>query len=435
MRRSFLDRFPLARLDAQLAAWLLVLLAALVFTSARANLQTDAVDYYAMVQRLVGDAPPILPHLPFVDQRSPGYPLLTLPLYYALGVAEPLTEVQPVRPPPGAPQPGAAPSASEATLLPPWPLPLRHLFFKDFPLPPPAGVVRWRILVAMLLTGYALCFGGLWLSARMLGMLYPSLPGRSLLPLMMLTSPVFLHNLLQTPTYATLTAFGVACWAAYAWMLAWQTDSPRAQATSGAATGMLALVRLETAVFAAALGAGLAALRRWRFAAWYAAGGLVPLALLLAYNTAQFGNPWHAGALRGTMNVLTFRPDYMLSALVGPQAGLIWHSPLISLGIVGLVTGRSRDLRVLGWGALALVALILLRVPVMYFCIGEGTRIVEGVPITCPTDWDAMQRLIRLDINRYVIPLAPFAALGLRGLLARIHLLEVFSTHGATPLP
>lgn len=410
----------LAQLDAVLFALLAFFLALTAATAGMANLQTDSVDYYAMAQRLVGDRPPILPHLPFVQQRSPGYPLLTLPLYYALGVAAPLTEVQPAPPPSGAPRPGPAPQASEATLLPPTPLPVRKLFFKDFLLPPPAGVVRWRILGAMLLTGYALCFGGLLLSARTLALLYPSLPGRSLAPLTVLISAVFMHNLVQTPAYATLTAFGVACWAAYAWVRAWQGDSAWAQAASGATMGLLVLVRLEMVVFAAALAAALLAQRRWRFAAWFAAGGLAPLALLLAYNAALFGNPLHTDILRGTINLLTFQPHYALSALFSPQAGLLWHSTLICLGVIGLVTDRAGGMRALGWAALASIALILLRVPAMYFCVGEGVRTIEGVVVSCPPDRQAMLQLMRLDVNRYVVPLAPFATLGLRKALARV---------------
>ena len=74
----------LARLDALLCALLWLFLGAVVLTSGMANIQTDAIDYYAIVQRLVGDEPPIAPNLPFVEQRSPGYPLLSLPAYYLL---------------------------------------------------------------------------------------------------------------------------------------------------------------------------------------------------------------------------------------------------------------------------------------------------------------------------------------------------------------
>ena len=68
------------------------------------------------------------------------------------------------------------------------------------------GIVRWRILAAMLLTGYALFFGGLFVSARTLATLYPTLPGYSIASLTVVTSTVFMHNLVQTPAYAILPA-------------------------------------------------------------------------------------------------------------------------------------------------------------------------------------------------------------------------------------
>ena len=60
----------------------------------------------------------------------------------------------------------------------------------------------------------------------------------------------------------------------------------------------------------------------------------------------------------------------------------------------------------------------------MYGCIGQGTLVVSGITVTCPPDMPAMLNLIRSDANRYVIPLMPFAVLGLRGLLA--HLSHIF---------
>ena len=56
----------------------------------------------------------------------------------------------------------------------------------------------------------------------------------------------------------------------------------------------------------------------------------------------------------------------------------------------------------------------------MYGCVGQGTQVVSGITVTCPPNMPAMLNLIRSDANRYVIPLAPFAALGLRGLIAQL---------------
>ena len=56
----------------------------------------------------------------------------------------------------------------------------------------------------------------------------------------------------------------------------------------------------------------------------------------------------------------------------------------------------------------------------MYTCVGQGAQTISGILIACPPDNAAMLQLIRADANCYVIPLAPFAVLGLRGLLGQI---------------
>ena len=170
----------------------------------------------------------------------------------------------------------------------------------------------------------------------------------------------------------------------------------------------------------AVLLAALALTRQWRFLRNFVLGGLPVLALLLLYNASQFGNALHAGILKGDMNVLTFDLSYVLATLVGPQSGILFGSMLAVLGVIGLFVSRQPALRSLGWAALALIVLIALRVPVMYGCIGQGTLAVSGITVMCPPDMPAMRNLICSDANRYVIPLAPFAVLGLRGLLGQL---------------
>lgn len=409
-----------ALLDRILGAGLVLFLAVVVLASGMANVQTDAIDYYAIVQRLVGDEPPIAPNLPFVEQRSPGYPLLSLPAYYLLKGATFWVETETVRvtsPPAAASE---APRPSEQALLPQQPLRFSQIFFKDVELAPQGGWFRWNIIAAMLITSYALFFAGLFISGRTLALLYPPPAGYSLPPLLVITSAVFMHNLVNTPAYATLAVFGVSALCTWSWIRGWQGGPAWTQALAGLLAGLLVLTRLETVVIVAVLLAALAVSRQWRFLRNFVLGGLPALALLLIYNATQFGNPLHADILKGDMNVLAFDLSYVLATLVRPQSGILFGSFLASLGILGLLISPSAALKALGWASLALVALIALRVPVMVGCIGQGTQVISGVTITCPPDMPAMLTLIRFDSNRYVIPLMPFAVLGLRGLLGQI---------------
>ena len=135
----------LSRIDTAMFALLTLFLLAVVAVSGMANLQTDAIDYYAMVQRLVGDAPPIVPNLPFIEQRSPGYPLLMLPLYFALGSA-PAVETK-ITPKPSTDAPaGGATLTGEAALLP----------------PAPSGYAKFSLMILIYSRWAALCAGVFW---------------------------------------------------------------------------------------------------------------------------------------------------------------------------------------------------------------------------------------------------------------------------------
>jgi hypothetical protein len=412
----------LTRLDTLLCVGLWLFLAVVVLTSGMANIQTDAIDYYAIVQRLTGDAPSIVPNLPFAEQRSPGYPLLTLPAYYALKAATFWIEPAIVRSASfTGEEAGGQPRPSEQALIPAQPLLFRDIFFKNFDLALQGGWFKWNIIAAMLLTGYALFFAGLFISSRTLALLYPPPVGYSLPPLLVITSVVFMHNLVNTPAYATLAVFGVSTLFTWFWLRGWQGRAARSQALAGLLAGLLVLTRLETVVIVAVLLAALARTRQWRFLRNFALGGLPTLALLLAYNTTQFGNPLHAGLLKGNLNILSFDSSYVLATLVGTRSGIAVWSALTVLGLIDLFFGSQPALRNLGWAGLALIALIALRIPVMYTCVGQGTQEISGVMIACPPDHSAMLQLIRFDANRYIVPLMPFAALGLRGLFEQLH--------------
>jgi hypothetical protein len=305
-------------------------------------------------------------------------------------------------------------------LLPAQPLLLRQVFFKNFDLAPQGGLFKWNIIAALLLTSYAMFFAGLFVSGRTLALLYPPPVGASLPPLLVVASVVFMHNLVNTPAYATLAVFGVSACFTWGWVRGWQGGSARVQAGAGILAGALVLVRLETVLIVAVLIAALVVRRQFIFLRRFVLGGLAPLALLLIYNAAQFGNPLHAGILKGNMNIVRFDPSYALATLVGPQSGILLWSALTSLGILWLFASPAPSLKTLGWASLALVAMIALRVPVMYTCIGQGVQEISGIVITCPPDRAAMLQMIRFDANRYIIPLAPFAVLGLRGLFGQI---------------
>jgi len=66
---------------------LMIFLVIIVISSSRANIHHDSIDYYAIVQRLTQNSGnPIARNLHFVEQRSPGYPIISLIPYYLIWV-------------------------------------------------------------------------------------------------------------------------------------------------------------------------------------------------------------------------------------------------------------------------------------------------------------------------------------------------------------
>lgn len=430
----------------------LFLLPIIILSSARANIQTDAVDYYVMLQRLVGaDDQLLVEQTPFDDQRSPGYPLLALIPCSVLSAVEswfeteavttpppvptppapqppqmplpgrpPLPPSQPPQPPPLPPSQLLPPIQSEQMFFPPYPVLFRDIFFKDFYIEMYHSWFRWKIIASLILTSYLFLGIGVVSAAKTLTNENADPAGVSLIPLMILTSPVFLHNLVITPAYATLTAFGVSSLATAYLLKAFASPKPLYPFFAGLWMGVLALVRLETLVMAAVIGISLVRMRRFGFLMTYLLGGGIAGGVWIAYNLSQFSVPFYAGILSQSINRLAVDGNYILASLFHPQAGLVFYSPLVVLGLIGLFLDRRAHYRMLGAASLVLIMLILARIPVMYTCVSEGSRVIGGLPITCPPTMADALNLMRLDNNRYIVVLYPPAVLGLRSLIEAV---------------
>lgn len=84
---------------------------------------------------------------------------------------------------------------------------------------------------------------------------------------------------------------------------------------------------------------------------------------------------------------------------------------------MGLFLSKEKYLKILGVASLAVIALLLVRVPIMYKCIGGGPVDLGGILIDCARNKDEASMLILSDANRYLTILAPFAILGLQNIL------------------
>jgi hypothetical protein len=427
--------------DRCLAAAASLCLLILLFAASRANIVADSIDYYAILLKLTSPTErPIVRNLHFVEQRSPGYPLAALVPYALLDVAvEPFVSTERVTGPspaeslapprglpsasPGEPGPSqqpASPVGSEYALIPPEPLLLREVPFRDFYVPSEDSWFRWEPVLALATTSYLFLFLGLAATAWALYLLHPSLPGYSLIPAMVFTSAVFLRNILDRPLYATLTAFGASSLFVLFFVRSQTRRTRRDLILAGAFLGFLILVRLELSIFAAALALVLLARREWEPAMFILTGAAAAAFGWAAYNQALFGTPLHLGILRGDINVITFDFRYIFDSLLHPSSGMLFWSPFLTLGLAALVLSRSTPLRILGLCSFVLVALYLVRVPVMYGHVGNGLINIGGVAVSAPSSQAEMRELVRSDINRHVTVLVPAVVLGLRDGAGRV---------------
>jgi len=403
-------------------AALMIFLVIIIVSSGMANIQTDAIDYYAIVQRLAqNDGNPIVRNLHFLEQRSPGYPILSLIPYHIISLLiEPLVQTEEIITPFSLAQNSFEQRPTERILLPSEPILFRDIFFKNYYIETQDSWFSWEIISSMLFTSYALLFIGLIVSVKTMALGNESILGASLTPLVVITSSVFMHNVVNTPAYATLTAFGINALFTYCFVKGSLANKSASQFLSGLFVGLLVLTRLETIVIATVVLVSLVVLKEFRFLKNYVLGALLAVVVLLLYNLSQFGNPFHVGILRGDINLISLDLGYVYANLFHPHSGILFWSTLASLGIIGLVLDDMRHTKILGISSLALIALFLVRVPIMYNCVGEGTKLIGGLPIMCPDNMEDALMLVRFDTNRYITVLIPFSVLGLRALIVSI---------------
>lgn len=405
----------LVRIDSAVLVLLLIALAGGVFLFGRANIIADSVDYYANLQRLSpAGGEPIARNLHFAAQRSPGYSLAALlPHLLLVYLVDPVV---------GTTAGDLPPSSAEGPpgLIPPQPLLLRQVPFHDFPVPRENRWYQWKLALALALTSYGFLFAGLLAIASALRRAHPDLPGYSLLAALLVGSPVFVHSIFATPLYATLTAFGGSALFGARFARAMDTRGWFDGIAAGAWLGLVVLARVETAVFAAALAGVLLPGRERTLCLRLIAGASWAAVAWAAYNWRVFGTPLSFEILRGDINLLRFDSTHILRCLIHPASGLLFWSPIVCLGLPGLLSARSAALRCLGIAALPLIALWVVRMPVMLIHPDQMPVAIGGIPVTPPRGEFGAFHLTRSDINRYATVLAPFAVLGLRDLLARV---------------
>lgn len=421
------------RIDIFILLVLSIALGLLIFSNSKANIQTDSIDYYAILQKLTdNDENPIVRNLYVVEQRSPGYSIFSIiPYYFASYVIQPFVKTEELVDSVGE---GSFEKETEKMLIPSRPLLSRDIFFKNFYVEREKSWFEWKIIFALLFTSYLFLVMGVFFVLKTLSLENKKVIGVSLIMFVIFTSRIFMHNIIISPAYATLTAFGISSVFCYFFVKSFIKKDAKYEFFSGFFLGLLVLTRLETALLFFVSAFFLIFYKETPFLKRFLIGFSIGMLILLPYNFLQFGNAFHHGILKGDLNLISLDMDYVYANILNPFSGIIFWSPLISLGIVGLFFSNKKYSRILGVCSIVLMGLYLVKVPAMYQCVGQDSLSVGGLLMDCPRDKTEALTLVRYDINRYITVLIPFAVVGLYNLIMFL-LKQPIKTSMNEPLP
>ncbi|MEW6558484.1 MAG: hypothetical protein AB1349_14235, partial [Elusimicrobiota bacterium] len=187
---------------------------------------------------------------------------------------------------------------------------------------------------------------------------------------------------------------------------------------TGIVLGFLVLTRLELSIILILLFGYYLFTKRFYFLMYTLVGGLIPLSIYILYNSLYFGTPLYLGILKegmGGINILRFDIQYIFENMLHPQSGILFWTPILIPGLILLIVNKkNRILKFVGIVSFILIIFYILRIPIMYYNVGQCVMNIGGIPVTPPSNAEQMRNLIRSDINRYISVLIPFAIIGIR---------------------
>lgn len=188
-----------------------------------------------------------------------------------------------------------------------------------------------------------------------------------------------------------------------AWSVLERRDGWRRGLIGGALAGLAVAVEYPLVLVAVVLGLWLVGRRRWTALAGFSVAGLPMVVALLLYQRAAFGSPFSVGYtdkpnLRDSTLFITGipMPDTLAAMLVGSR-GLFVFTPIVLVGMIGLVRRWRQRRNDASLVAAAIVVLFLL--------------LQAGWPNPWGGDGPG---------PRYVVPMIPFLGLGLAAIWADV---------------
>jgi hypothetical protein len=386
----------------------IIVLTILFFNFARANVEYDSGAYYTYLAVLTGNDKPYETALIPARNFTFGVSLVSLPVTHTMFFVSSFVEDELV---------GTMPDSENwVTLFPKKQVLLKEIFFKDYFVEETRMTIEWELLAGIALTSFLFLLIGIIACYKLLLLLNKKRTNLFLLVPVFVFSPILLHNIFITPQFPTLIAFGLmSLFVLFFVKLYKQKNNKyvnRQSVLLGVLLGLLLLLRYEALIFFFVTLFFIARDFKER-TKYFVFGFGVMVLLYFALNNALFGSFWEFSFIHNTMNSFALNGYYIFANLLHPFSGIVFFSPLIVLGLIGLYFLQKQKSKLsfatpLLISSLLLIVVMLFRIPTFEDFSFTGLSFLEFLF----SSGGAIQ-LVMYDANRYLTLVIPIALIGL----------------------
>lgn len=372
-------------------AFFLIIFIISIFFFTRANIEYDSAEYYALSNYFSGKLPINQLQTDMARYRLPGYNIITTPLYYFTSIfVSPFVKTTLFI--------EGELSCPSNDFYPRNEIKLHQILFKNIISCNSGLLVEWTMILSLIGTSYLFFIIGLIFIRKTLIYLYGEkeiLENFIIVLVLIIFSPIFIHNIYNTPMYNTLFSFGVMSIFYYYLVKSLKEKKEKDFLIAGLVLGFFSLVRMEAFVLFLLL---IFFFRKNKtFSKKFVEGFICVAVIILLYNYLIFHNPFYFGLIETNVNVIGIDLGYIFDNLFNPSSGLLFWSPLFLIGLFGLLNSKNKENLTIGKISFLLILLMLIRISNFYY---YGEYIDPSI-------------LVRYDVNRYIIILIPFASIGI----------------------
>jgi len=275
--------------------------------------------------------------------------------------------------------------------------------------------INCNFLISLFLVSYISLIVGIYFCAKLLFLLKEKYTFLSIIPILILSLPIFLHNILITPLYHTAFSFGLISIFSYFFIKEMNKKIKDVNLfIPGLILGFIAITRIEGILLFIAIVIFCKYKKLGVNLVLFIKGFFPAITVFLFYNFLILKNPLEFGFLNNSFNYFALNFKYIFDTTINPVSGLLFYSTLLILGIFILYKHPNKNIKFFFIFSLLIIFSLLFRLSVLNNCsVGEKV-LVDSIWYNC---FGSTEELTRFDNNRYILILFPFSIIGLNYLL------------------